>query len=143
MTHQNHRLETVLREHNKNITAPRIAVYDELLDGKQVTIRQLSYRLKNTIDRASIYRTVQLFEKIGIVHRVYVGWKYSIELADDFQPHHHHLTCNNCGKIITIHDYPELEEAIASFASRESFMLTSHQVELQGICSDCNMRTKS
>lgn len=137
MNPQYKKLESVLQNHHKSLTAPRKLLFDQLLRGKPLAMRQLVYSVKNSVDRATVYRTIQLFEDIGVTHRLYIGWKYVIELAEDFQPHHHHILCQNCGKIVAIHSFDKLESAINEAARRESFRLVSHQVELQGICTDC------
>jgi Fur family ferric uptake transcriptional regulator len=88
------------------------------------------------IDRASVYRSVDIFEESGIAQRIYSGWKYKIELSDIFQEHHHHFTCLNCGKVYPIHD-ESIERIINQLAEAEQFKITSHQLEIQGNCSQC------
>jgi len=89
------------------------------------------------IDRASVYRTVALFEKLGIVKRLQMGWKYKLELSDQFHHHHHHLTCLNCGKIVPLPADPELETKLRAIAAHERFKIRDHQIEIQGLCENC------
>lgn len=88
------------------------------------------------VDRASVYRSVELFERLGIVQRVNIGWKYKLELTDRFAKHHHHLTCTNCGRAIEISE-SELEQTICRLAAAHCFKPTAHQIEIQGQCSRC------
>lgn len=88
------------------------------------------------VDRASVYRTVALFERLGIVQRLNTGWKYKIELTDKFAEHHHHLTCTHCGRTITMNE-SELEVLISKLAAHHNFAPTSHQIEIQGLCERC------
>ena len=98
-------------------------------------MHQLAEKVREA-DRASVYRAVDLFERLGIVQRLNTGWKYKLELTDMFADHHHHLTCVNCGRTIAMNE-TELETAIARLAARHNFRPTSHQIEVQGLCQSC------
>lgn len=125
-----------LRKHNYSVTKPRQAVFSYLLSHGPTSLGDLCRHLK-TIDRASIYRTISLFEELGFVRRVSVGWKYKIELTDLFTVHHHHLHCQNCGKVIDIHDKPAFDLAVAELAQEHGFRPLSHELEIRGICQNC------
>jgi Fur family ferric uptake transcriptional regulator len=92
---------------------------------------------KGQLDRASLYRIITVFEKLGIVQRINIGWKYKIELSDKFAEHHHHLTCLKCGRIIPINE-DELEAFFEGLAHSHKFKPTEHQVEVQGYCETCS-----
>jgi len=81
------------------------------------------------IDRASVYRTSELFEKLGILVRIPHGWKYRLELGEAFHEHHHHATCATCGASIALPEDPALETRLHELAARRHFTLTSHQIE--------------
>ncbi len=98
---------------------------------------QLIRKLRHKMDRASIYRTIELFEKLGIVNRLQIGWKYKLELSETFAGHHHHATCLQCEKVIAFEENPELEAGIHKLAEDLGFKLTSHSLELRGLCKDC------
>lgn len=100
-------------------------------------MRELADRSKGRIDRASLYRTIGLFERLGLVQRIYIGWKYKIELSDVLTHHHHHLSCLHCGKTIAITEEAHIEAMISSLAQRHSFTATNHQLEVRGYCTDC------
>lgn len=89
------------------------------------------------IDRASVYRTVALFEELGIVQRLQIGWKYKLELSDAFSRHHHHMTCLRCGLVISFDETPELEQQLRWVAASNRFKMKSHQLEIQGLCARC------
>lgn len=93
----------------------------------------------DSIDRASVYRAVELFEKLGIVQRLNTGWKYKIELTDKFSAHHHHLTCVQCGRTIALKE-SELEQFIDDIARGHGFVPEAHQIEIQGRCRDCQLK---
>jgi Fur family transcriptional regulator, ferric uptake regulator len=127
-----------LKEHGQSITKPRRVLFAALQNQEPLTIAQLIDRCSE-IDRASIYRTIALFEKVGIIQRLQTGWKYRLELTDAFHDHHHHASCTMCGRVITLPEDTELEELLHRLADKHDFTIQSHQLELQGICANCRV----
>lgn len=105
-------------------------------------MHDLAAQLNDTVDRASLYRTISLFERLGIVQRMYIGWKYKVELSDIFAHHHHHITCTSCGRIVVIKEEDQLEAMLSSIAARYDFVAQGHQLEIQGLCSTCRVHKK-
>ena len=130
---------TMLRDNGHSLTKSRQAVFTILSDGDPLTMSEL-VKLCGSIDRASVYRSVELFEKIGVAHRLYTGWKYRIELTEIFDHHHHHATCTNCGMNVVLEEDPSFETAIQNLADQYQFNVTSHQVELSGLCEACRKK---
>jgi Fur family transcriptional regulator, ferric uptake regulator len=87
-----------------------------------------------------LYRTLALFERLGLVHRMYIGWKYKVELSDVFTHHHHHISCLKCGKIVAITEDEKIEQLISAVARSHGFTLQGHQLEVTGYCSLCSGR---
>ena len=100
---------------------------NDLLDGDS----------KHYGDRTTIYRTVRFFEKAGIVQRRYTGWKYKIELSDEFHGHHHHITCIKCGETHATHDDNNFETELVKLAKINGYKVTDHKLEIRGICAKC------
>lgn len=100
-------------------------------------MHDLGEQLQGAIDRASLYRTIGLFEKLGLVQRIYIGWKYKVELSDIFTHHHHHISCSNCGKIVAIKEEEQIERLLRTLASQYGFVAQGHQLEIQGLCAHC------
>jgi len=130
--------KSLLKESGFSITAARSAVFEALLGQEPMSMHELIEHA-TTVDRASVYRTIELFEQLGIVQRLAIGWKYKIELTDKFSAHHHHLTCTQCSKVTTLNEN-ELERLIEQMAQNYGFLPHSHQIEIQGICSECARR---
>lgn len=99
-------------------------------------MRQLVTSLPD-IDRASIYRTVDLFVRLGIVDRLQFGWKYKLELSDTFSHHHHHMTCTSCHAVLAISENDALESLLRELAANAEFTATGHQIEIRGLCKAC------
>jgi Fur family ferric uptake transcriptional regulator len=130
-------LTALLRKNGSSLTKPRKLVFDLLLNQEPQTIQVLVSRAKQQIDRATIYRTIELFEELGIAHRLNIGWKYKIELSDMFNGHHHHFYCTNCQKTSSLPHNSMLETMIDSVSSKEGFSPRGHQLEVYGLCQNC------
>jgi Fur family ferric uptake transcriptional regulator len=126
---------TLLKTSGYSLTAARKRVFTSLVGQEPISMHQLVEQADG-IDRASVYRAVDLFERLGIVQRLHTGWKYKIELTDKFAAHHHHLTCTQCGKTTAMNER-ELETLIEALATHYGFAPTAHQIEIQGLCADC------
>lgn len=126
-----------LRNSGFSVTKARQLVFDALERQEPQSMSEISNQLRGTIDRASIYRTIALFEKLGIVQRLQLGWKYKIELSDKFSYHHHHISCTNCHQVFPLREDRTLEAAMNSLAREYGFTPVSHQAEIQGLCSQC------
>ena len=127
----------LLKQNNQRITKARETTFKLLINHEPQTIRQIQAKAAGSVDRVSIYRSIDLFEKLGIVHRVYVGWKYKLELSDQFMPHHHHLSCLGCGKIINIQDEAHIDTFVSEITQRYGFKPERHQFEIEGYCASC------
>lgn len=126
---------SILKEQGYSRTTARLAVFEALLGKEPLSMHDLVLAAP-AIDRASVYRAVDLFEKLGIVQRLNTGWKYKIELTDAFMAHHHHLTCTHCGRTVPMNEQ-KLERFIDQLANEHGFKPTGHQIEIQGLCPDC------
>lgn len=131
-------LKALLKKDGSSLTKPRRAVFNLLLNQEPQSMQVLVKRAQGQVDRATVYRTIELFERLGIVHRLNVGWKYKIELSDVFLGHHHHFHCNNCGKTYTLPANSMLETMIDSLASKEGYSPRGHQLEINGLCPACS-----
>lgn len=131
-------VQKLLTDNGYRVTQARQKTFELLVSPEPQSMRQILAKAHGSIDRVSVYRSVELFEKLGIVHRIYVGWKYKLELSDDFVSHHHHLSCLSCGKIIDIEDEKHIDEFIASVAKKFDFTPRRHQFEIDGYCASCS-----
>lgn len=130
------KVKTTLKEARASATQSRLAVFNALAENGPMSVGSLATTMRRDVDRATVYRTVELFEKLGIVNRIWHGFKHQVELSEIFTPHHHHALCQQCGKTIDIAS-PELENALTTLAKKHQFLSLSHSVELTGYCPDC------
>ncbi len=135
----NEKLAETLKKHGYSLTRPRQTVFAALQSGTPRSMRELTLDLSSVIDRASIYRTVALFEELGIVVRVQQGWKYKIELSDIFSPHHHHLTCTRCGRTMSFDEPEGIDQLLTAIAIEHGYTHDNHSLEISGVCAQCQV----
>ena len=86
---------------------------------------------------ASVYRALEGMGSLGLVQRVDLG-----DGVARFEPshaggdHHHHLVCDDCGKVEPFED-STLESAIERVADGRGYVVAAHDVVLHGACEDC------
>jgi Fur family ferric uptake transcriptional regulator len=95
-------------------------------------------RGRRPVGRASIYRVLELLHSHDLVNRLDLG--DGIARYEPTDPagehHHHHLVCDQCGKLVAFDD-PALERSIDQLSDRLGFRTTDHEVTLRGNCPDC------
>lgn len=128
-------LRAYLKEHGHSVTPPRRWVFEYLRKNEQVAIAQLIADCAD-FDRATIYRTLTLYRELGIIHDLISGGRKLVELTDQFDAHHHHLTCTGCGASMVIAD-PAIEHRLDAIAQLHGFTPASHQIEISGTCGEC------
>ena len=131
-------LQKMLKDNGYSTTHARTTVCELLWKREPQSMHDLTLQAKGQIDRASLYRTIALFEKLGLVQRIYIGWKYKVELSDIFTHHHHHISCLHCGKIVAITEEDQIEALIQALAAKHHFTAQNHQLEVRGYCADCS-----
>lgn len=86
---------------------------------------------------ASVYRALEGLDALGLVQRVDLGDGVArFEPAHAGGEHHHHLVCDDCGKVEPFED-PTLEAAIERVADGRGYAVAAHDVVLRGACDDC------
>jgi Fur family ferric uptake transcriptional regulator len=86
---------------------------------------------------ASVYRALEQLTRDGFVQRIDIGAGVSrFEPVHAGGDHHHHLVCDECGKVEAFAD-DELEWAIHRVEGRTGYSVAGHDVVLRGHCGDC------
>ena len=93
------------------------------------------------IGLATVYRTVQLFEEMGIVDRLNFDDGCSrFELSSEDTVHHnHHLICESCNKVFEVEN-DLLEEIEKEIERKYKFKIHDHNVMFYGVCKDCEQK---
>jgi Fur family ferric uptake transcriptional regulator len=123
------------------VTRSRQVILDALLRLRcPSTPKQIAEALgARTCDLATVYRSMTLFEQMGLVHRIDFGDGLArFEMADDDPTghQHHHLLCRQCDRIVRLDDCV-LGEVESSLARRYGFVEIRHRLEFFGVCPEC------
>ena len=86
---------------------------------------------------ASVYRTLDQLVELRLLQRVELGDGIArFEPSHTGGEHHHHLVCDDCGKVEPFFD-SGLEQALEQAATRLHYGMRAHEVVLHGRCEDC------
>src|SRR5947209_3328632 len=92
---------------------------------------------------ASVYRTLEQLSRDGYVQRIDIGAGTSrFEPIHADGEHHHHLVCDDCGKVEAFAD-EELERALRNVEGRTGYSVAGHDVVLRGACQVCAPTARS
>jgi Fur family ferric uptake transcriptional regulator len=136
-------LRELLKSSGYKFTGQRGAVLEVLLrySGKHLSTEEIFNYVRSSnpeIGIATVYRTLTLLEKIGVVIKLDLDDGFSrYELTRQDEDHrHHHLICSKCGSVSEVEDdlLDSLEEQILM---KNGFLVTDHRVKFYGLCSKC------
>ena len=81
------------------------------------------------VDLASVYRTVMLLERLGLLEREVQGRQAAFALAGN--PHHHHIVCRACERQACL-------PCDFSLPPPRGFTAVQHHLTLSGVCANCD-----
>lgn len=105
-----------------------------------VSAQDLHRRLSDgglNIGLATVYRQLRSLEEVGSVDTIRLNGQQMFRICED-NGHHHHLICERCGRTVEIE--PPDEQWLRHIASDHGFTMTSHTLEVFGLCPDCQRR---
>ena len=130
----------VMRKEGLKINPQRIAVLEEIVKGEGHLESEdvyMAIKVRNThVSRATVYRTLDILVQHVFARKLNLGdGRARYERKID-SPHHDHMICNDCGKIIEfVND--EIEKIQEEITKQQQFKLQQHIHQLFGICKEC------
>jgi Fur family ferric uptake transcriptional regulator len=88
------------------------------------------------ISVATIYRTMKLLQQCGLAHARNFGDGQTRFEAAIGRHHHDHMICTECGRIVEFEN-DRIEALQELVARKHGFRVTSHKMELYGLCRNC------
>ena len=132
----------MIRAMNLKVTDQRLTILESLHEGRahvsaQEVFESVSERFPE-MGFATVYRFLRTLTENGFVTEVRMG---GLPARYELTPksHHDHLTCVACRKICEFEN-SHIEQLQEKVAKQFGFKLTSHVLELYGICPDCQKR---
>lgn len=138
-----------LRGQGHRMTKSRRAICEVLQESEgHLTAKELYRRASarcSSCGMTTIYRTLELMTDMRLVTRFAFGEGQSrFELAEQYsgKPHHHHLVCRKCHKIVDYSDFLPEEIALVKrseerLARRFDMLIQEHEITFRGICAEC------
>ncbi|SHM88801.1 Fur family transcriptional regulator, ferric uptake regulator [Cyclobacterium lianum] len=137
------RPEKILQDHAIVPTIARIEVIEYIINKKTAcSLKELQQALAITIQqekpvlKTTIYRTIDLFEEIGIVHKIDDGTetaKYAIT-KQELKDWHFHFHCLECGETFCLAEI--IPKRLLAIGKRHQ--IKEVNLVLKGICEKCN-----
>ena len=90
------------------------------------------------MDVATVYRTLHLLKRLGVVTEVAIGDRLHYELTDP-QGRHHHMVCRECGGAYNL-DPDYLEEFRKTLVQEFGFEPDLDHFTVSGTCSECQSK---
>ena len=129
-----------LKEQGLRRTSGREEVFREAVaTGDHFEPEELAYRLRkkgSRISKATVYRTLPLLVKAGLIKEVIHGEKHHHYEPIHGEKQHDHLICLECGKIVEFEE-EELREIERKICEKNRFRPQKIVVEIFGYCGKC------
>jgi Fe2+ or Zn2+ uptake regulation protein len=103
---------------------------------RPLTVQQIAKILSGEVHFTSVYRSVETLTQARLLREIPRGFKNYYELGEIFRPHHHHATCEQCGKSMAVNDV-RIERLMRELTLRAGLMPTRHNFEMFGVCREC------
>ena len=135
-------LRNELHQRGLRMTPQRQLVLDAVRELGHATPEQICARVQQlapAVNITTVYRTLDLLERIGVVRHTHLGHgapTYSV------QEHEHvHLVCHECGTVMEV-PTELMGELAARLDALHGFELDVAHVALSGRCRDCGRKTQ-
>jgi Fur family ferric uptake transcriptional regulator len=139
-------MKELLKKSNLKYTKQREIILKFLSqNSKHFTTEEIYNAIKKehtnmNIGLATIYRTLNTLEEVGIVSSISFGISGK-KFEFGIREHHDHMICNKCSNIIEFLD-EDLENLQKNIAIKYNFLLQTHNMQLFGICQECQNKTQ-
>lgn len=125
----------ILKKNNQKTTNTRLWIIDQIehIQKPLNPYEMLAQDTNATIDISTIYRNLELFESLGIVHKIHSLWWY-------MPCTHQHDQCNKIHDIIICNNCNNINETHIDIHTKKLLWLSSWPVELNGHCEGCEQK---
>lgn len=131
----------MLRDRGYRVTAPRQVIVDALFTFDRAfsaddLIQYLGER-DSGVGRATVFRTLEVLVGLDLLDRLHAAdGCHSYVLAHSRDRHYHHLICNSCGTVVPFESC-NIEALYPTVSKETDFQISSHMLELFGLCGTC------
>ena len=135
------KFETFLQKKSLKLTSQRRQILEKILemDKTHFTADDLVNQFRNQrprVSKATVYRSLSVMVEADILEEHQFGDSYKVYELSEGRPHHDHLICTSCGKILEFFN-ADMEKLQDKVASSNGFHPTHHSQKIFGICAAC------
>jgi Fur family transcriptional regulator, ferric uptake regulator len=130
-------LRNELHQRGLRMTPQRQLVLDAVRELGHATPEQICARVQQAapaVNITTVYRTLDLLERIGVVRHTHLGHGAPTYSAREHE--HVHLVCHECGTVMEV-PTETMDELAAALDRVHGFELDVSHVALSGRCRDC------
>ena len=126
----------------KRVTSQRVILLDLIRKNKghidAESLHRRALEINPRLSLSTVYRTLQLFKKLGLVDVHHFGeTHHHYEVKDPNE--HHHLVCLGCGNIIEF-QCPLTSQMKNEVGDKHSFQIIDTEVRMIGLCPECRSK---
>ena len=120
----------------RSIIVEEVFAQHEHFDAEQLIQRLAQRKDSRRVSRSTIYRSLLLLEEAGLLRKVARQDDREVYEHDFGYPHHDHLICKGCHKLIEFENN-DVTQLLEEIANKHGFRLESHRLEAAGLCRQC------
>ncbi len=129
-----------LRVRGVRLTPQRLLILNAVAEGEgHLGVDEVFRQAKQSypyMDIATVYRTLHLFKRLGVVTEVAIGDRLHFEIRDPDR-RHHHMVCAKCGGAYDL--APDYLDGFREALMKEfSFEPDLDNFTVTGVCANCN-----
>ena len=132
------RIAAALKRNGYKLTPQRRAVIRTVASSDDhLTPTALHEKLRReypAIGLVTVYRTLEIMARLGLVCQVHAGGCRSYTIAA--RERHHHLICSGCGRVVDFGGY-NLDELKQRLSRETGFEIGDYLLEFVGLCPQC------
>ena len=130
-----------LRERGVRLTPQRLLILNAVAQGEgHLGVDEVFRQARETypyMDIATVYRTLHLLKKMGVVTEVAIGDRLHFEITDPNR-RHHHMVCRVCGGAYDL--APDYLDEFRNTLTREfAFEPDLDNFTVTGVCANCTI----
>lgn len=121
------------------LTRPRLAVIEAVLRAKRMLsteeILARARRIHPSVGLATVYRCVEMLDRIGYFQRVQISGKCYVTACHD-EKLHYHLVCRKC-RAVTEVEGAQSSDTLQRLMMEAGFRPQAGAIEVIGLCQAC------
>ncbi len=136
----------ILQKDGGRITTARkmilhiLAKSEKPLQAKDIMQIISKQKSETKIDLASIYRSLDSFLELGLIHQVGPSSAYMACLHINCHAHLHcMIQCTKCSKTFEYEgDESLIADLLVKLKKQHNFKVDTHSIQIKGLCANCN-----